>query len=82
MGYPELLFQPGERVHHRCPEPDCPLYGTVVSASPDVVMATEDGRVRMGWAKIRWDAYKGPKSDIPAGYVQELPFERLEPAKT
>ncbi len=87
MDYPESSFQPGERVHHRCEEPDCPLFGTVVSASPDAVMATEDGRVYMGWAKVRWDAlYKAGVTllgrGIPEGYEQEMPFERLEPART
>lgn len=62
------------------------MFGIVLSSDPDVVMTTEDGRVYEGWAKVKWDPYKGPETlprkEIPDGYTQEVPFERLEPAKS
>lgn len=58
---------PGGRVHHRCEQPNCPLFGVVLSVDAEVLMATEDGRIYQGWAKVKWDRYKSAETLPRAG---------------
>jgi len=78
----------GMRVHHVCDWPDCPIYGRVVDVQLLNIRTNDEAAHgdpvwSRPWALVEFDPTTGAgDKDIPPGYKQWLPCEKLEPVPT